>query len=367
VRSPFRLTKLTINSRVFQSGSSRQATGPGGGVLQDQLFYPWGQSWQSLGTWQEQGFAAFDYLHPSDNLYPTPFRNYASAQGRWLSPDPVGGNITHPQSLNRYAYVLNNPTSFVDPLGLDCSQVQSGTDENGDPIFTMNCTSSAPASPDYPFLWLFCSLGFGGCGGSNVGLSFPTGAPPLSIGGGGGGAGSGAGGGTPPGKPPATTQKAQPCANSGFGFGLAAGANGDAAVIGAGASATGTLGAGLFHDAGTGWSGGAFASGDAAAFVGSHVAAAPAQTGQDLSGLGLFGGGGAGLFFTNASSVQQLRGPFSALNFNVGYSFAQLQIQYATSGNTWYLQISPPYAGASLGFSVTTMKTTTAATHTGCQ
>ena len=53
-------------------GSSRQATGPGGGVLQDQLFYPWGQSWQSLGTWQEQGFAAFDYLHTSDNLYPTP-------------------------------------------------------------------------------------------------------------------------------------------------------------------------------------------------------------------------------------------------------------------------------------------------------
>ena len=99
-------------------GTSRQATGPGGGVLQDQLFYPWGQSWQSLGTWQEQGFAAFDYLHTSDNLYPTPFRNYASVQGRWLSPDPFGGNITNPQSLNRYAYVLNNPTSFVDPLGL---------------------------------------------------------------------------------------------------------------------------------------------------------------------------------------------------------------------------------------------------------
>jgi hypothetical protein len=99
--------------------------------------------------------------------------------------------------------VLNNPTTFVDPLGLDCSQVQSGTDENGDPIFTMNCTSSAPASPDYPFLWLFCSLGFGSCGGSNVGLSFPTAAPPQSTGGG-GGAGSGAGSSPPPPpKPPA--------------------------------------------------------------------------------------------------------------------------------------------------------------------
>jgi hypothetical protein len=40
-------------------------------------------------------------------------------QGRWLSPDPLAGNILNPQSLNRYAYVLNNPTSLVDPLGLD--------------------------------------------------------------------------------------------------------------------------------------------------------------------------------------------------------------------------------------------------------
>jgi uncharacterized protein RhaS with RHS repeats len=38
--------------------------------------------------------------------------------GRWLSPDPLGGDVTNPQSQNRYADVLNNPTSSVDPLGL---------------------------------------------------------------------------------------------------------------------------------------------------------------------------------------------------------------------------------------------------------
>jgi len=140
-------------------------------------------------------------------------------------------------------------------------------------------------------------------------------------------------------------------------------------VIAAGTSVTGSLGAGLFRDGGnggTGWSGGAFASGGAAAFAGSHVSGAPPQTRQNVSGFGLFGGVGAGVFFTNASSVQQLSGPFSTLNFNVGYSYAQLQIQYAKSGNTWYLQISPPPLGFSGGFSVTTMNTTTATTNTGC-
>ena len=41
-----------------------------------------------------------------------------STPGRWLSPDPLAGDITNPQSLNRYAYVLNDPMTYDDPLGL---------------------------------------------------------------------------------------------------------------------------------------------------------------------------------------------------------------------------------------------------------
>ena len=62
---------------------------------------------------------AFGVLEPTTNLYPTPFRRYSSTQGRWLSPDPLAGSVFNPQSLNRYAYVVNRPTSLVDPLGLD--------------------------------------------------------------------------------------------------------------------------------------------------------------------------------------------------------------------------------------------------------
>jgi RHS repeat-associated protein len=48
------------------------------------------------------------------------WRKYRSAAGRWTSPDPYNGSmgVGDPQSLNRYAYVQNDPASLVDPSGL---------------------------------------------------------------------------------------------------------------------------------------------------------------------------------------------------------------------------------------------------------
>jgi RHS repeat-associated protein len=46
-------------------------------------------------------------------------RYYSGAQGRFTSPDPLGGHLADPQTLNRYAYVRNNPLRFNDPTGLD--------------------------------------------------------------------------------------------------------------------------------------------------------------------------------------------------------------------------------------------------------
>jgi RHS repeat-associated protein len=42
----------------------------------------------------------------------------SSSMGRFLSPDPVGGSLANPQTLNKYAYVLNNPLTNTDPTGL---------------------------------------------------------------------------------------------------------------------------------------------------------------------------------------------------------------------------------------------------------
>ena len=44
-------------------------------------------------------------------------RYYDPALGRFLSIDPVGFQDSNPQSFNRYAYVNNNPTTYVDPDG----------------------------------------------------------------------------------------------------------------------------------------------------------------------------------------------------------------------------------------------------------
>jgi RHS repeat-associated protein len=56
-------------------------------------------------------------------------RYYNSRLGRFMSADPLGGNIGNPQSLNRYASVLNDPINLVDRLGLNTCW-----DQNGNPF-----------------------------------------------------------------------------------------------------------------------------------------------------------------------------------------------------------------------------------------
>jgi RHS repeat-associated protein len=49
----------------------------------------------------------------------THFRKYSSNLGRWMSPDPWNGSCRaeDPQTWNRYAYVIGDPVSKIDPTG----------------------------------------------------------------------------------------------------------------------------------------------------------------------------------------------------------------------------------------------------------
>jgi hypothetical protein len=44
-------------------------------------------------------------------------RYYASSAGRFLSVDPVLGDLHQPQTWNRYTYTSNNPLRYADPDG----------------------------------------------------------------------------------------------------------------------------------------------------------------------------------------------------------------------------------------------------------
>jgi len=61
--------------------------------------------------------AGYEYDSEMGNYYATA-RYHNPRLGRLMSPDPLAGDLGDPQSLNRYAYVLNNPETFIDPLGL---------------------------------------------------------------------------------------------------------------------------------------------------------------------------------------------------------------------------------------------------------
>jgi RHS repeat-associated protein len=169
-------------------GSETQDTEYNGAVTRDALFYPWGQFWVSRGL-----FASFSDVDSETIGFDVGrARNYNYTQGRWMTPDPLGGDITNPQSLNRYAYVMNNPTTFIDPLGLLMVPPGMGGGGGGcDPSVDPDCGCD-PSDPE-------CGGG-GGCDPSIDPDCHPW--PPGGGGGGGGGGGAGGNGQFPPGTTP---------------------------------------------------------------------------------------------------------------------------------------------------------------------
>ena len=91
-------------------------------------YAPFGEQYGYTGPWNYVTFTTggYDFTvndghNQSGTLDDFMFRRYSPGQGRWISPDPAGlaaVDPTNPQTWNRYAYVANNPLSFVDPLGL---------------------------------------------------------------------------------------------------------------------------------------------------------------------------------------------------------------------------------------------------------
>jgi RHS repeat-associated protein len=110
-------------------GTERLRTDPSGNVVATYQSLPWGDGYTPSvqeNSWDKNNlhFAQLDHDTESNTDH-AQFRQYSSAQGRWLSPDPYDGSyhFRNPQSFNRYTYAMNRPLSGVDPSGLMDSDV----------------------------------------------------------------------------------------------------------------------------------------------------------------------------------------------------------------------------------------------------
>jgi len=130
-----------------------------GNIKNESDFYPWGAELQFLNSDPNHYKFTGKERDAESGLDNFEARYFGSSMGRFMSPDPVGGHQEDPQTLNRYAYVRNNPLSLTDPTGLDfhldCTPTEDNsstchggiqgtttTDENGKSTFTPTVISS---------------------------------------------------------------------------------------------------------------------------------------------------------------------------------------------------------------------------------
>ena len=100
---------------------SKRVTNGAGSVVSIVELDPWGgdTARSSNADFQPRRFSTYDRdLNASDEAM---HRRYNRWHSRFDQPDPYGGSyeLTDPQSLNRYSYVLNDPVNLTDPTGLN--------------------------------------------------------------------------------------------------------------------------------------------------------------------------------------------------------------------------------------------------------
>jgi len=105
-------------------GSTRTIAEANGTTCYDSEFTPYGQELNHSNTCPSTynyKFTGYE-RDPETGLDYAFARYYSSRLGRFMSPDPRGGDSSNPETLNRYTYVVNDPVNMTDPLGLKCAK-----------------------------------------------------------------------------------------------------------------------------------------------------------------------------------------------------------------------------------------------------
>lgn len=140
IRQIFPLGERSGDKNLFylrdHLGSTRQLCDASGSVLGKLNYDPFGQlvDLDASGILPALQYAGY-YAHQPSLLNLTRFRFYNGRLGRWLSRDPVGEfglsgqpewpvrlSVSELLSSNLYAYCLNDPVNYTDPLGLQPNQ-----------------------------------------------------------------------------------------------------------------------------------------------------------------------------------------------------------------------------------------------------
>ena len=178
-------------------GSARLFSTPARAAIPAMSYAPFGEGYAGgqqriQFTGAGNAWTVADNENQSGSLEDFTFRRYSPVQGRWISPDPAGmgaADPTNPQSWNRYAYVMNNPLSNIDPLGLqDCTM--DGVDATCDMVFATiqagGANGAFPRNCNMVACVTFAGLvplqqndngQFGGCGSSDFSVFCITFAP----------------------------------------------------------------------------------------------------------------------------------------------------------------------------------------------
>lgn len=102
-------------------GSVIALTDGGGNQVAKYDYDPFGQQTATTGAQASTNPFRFvsGFFDSSTGLTKFGTRYYDPAVGRWTQQDPIAGSIDKPGTVNRYAYVGNDPVNAVDPSGRD--------------------------------------------------------------------------------------------------------------------------------------------------------------------------------------------------------------------------------------------------------
>jgi len=100
-------------------GGANIDTDTSGDMLEYVDYYPYGATRSEVSSEGYENDYKFTGKEQDEDtgLYYYEARYYDADIGRFVSVDPWAGDISDPQSLNKYSYVKNNPLKYVDPEG----------------------------------------------------------------------------------------------------------------------------------------------------------------------------------------------------------------------------------------------------------